>query len=127
MASVALLAGGWKRRLVLVGMGVALVELEIASVWRAHELRLAIADAVAGLILLAAFELRSWAIETDEASFGSGMMRAQLRRSALRFATIVLVLIVLVVSTRGFVSGPLMGIIGGCAVLALAALFARRV
>jgi hypothetical protein len=94
-----------------------ILELELA--WSKHPLAIALAAALAGLALLAAFELRSWAEELASTPIERGAYRAQARRLATRLGLIGLVLAGLILASRGFAHGPLLGIAAALAALAV--------
>jgi hypothetical protein len=121
LLATALLFYGNTRLLSVSAGGAAIVMLELESAWNKHPLALAIAASVAGLALLAAFELRTWSEELARTPSDRGAYYAQARLLATRLALIGLILAALVVAAHGFVHGPTLGIVAGVAVFAVGA------
>jgi hypothetical protein len=119
--AAALLAIGRTERLPATGLGVALVALELEGAWERHPLTVQIAAAVAGLALLAAFELSSWAQQLEQTGADRAAYRAQLRVLGERLAIVAALLAVLLAAPRAIGHHPALGIAGGVAVIALGA------
>jgi hypothetical protein len=118
LASALMLYGG-TRLLLLTGAGFGVVLLELESAWNKHHLTIAIAAALCGLALLAAFELQTWAEELARTPSDREAYRTKARQLGLRIGTIAAVLAALIVVAHGFAHGPVLGIAGGLAALGL--------
>src|SRR5207244_3935952 len=96
-----------------------IVLLELESTWNKDHLTIAIAAALSGIGLFAAFELRTWAEELARTPSDREAYRTKARELALRTGAIAAILAVLIVLAHGFAHGPLLGIVGGLAAIGL--------
>jgi hypothetical protein len=118
LASALMLYGG-TRLLPATGAGVLVVFFELENAWNKHPLTIEIAAALAGLALLTAFELRTWAEELARVPADRVAYRAKATLLASRLGLIAAILAVLVVLAHGLVHGPIYGLFGGLGAIAL--------
>jgi hypothetical protein len=119
LLAIALLLFGRTDRLPVSGAGIAVVVLEIESAWTGRPLALAIACAVAGVALLAAFELSSWAEQLAATGSDRDAHRAQARTLAREIGIVAILTAALVVLTQVTGHHAVLGILGGFAAVAL--------
>jgi hypothetical protein len=117
--ALALFGIGRTERLPLSGLGVAVLAVELESAWNKHPLTLQIAAALAGLALLAAFELQSWRQQLAETGADRDAYYAQLRLLATRLGLVAGVLALLLLAARGVGDHAALGIAGGLAAIGL--------
>jgi hypothetical protein len=119
VAVMGLLLYGGTRLPLVSGVGVLVLVLELETAWNKHHLAIQVAAALTGLALLAAFELRSWAEDLARTPSDREAYRAKARQLATQLAAIAAILAGLVVLAHGFGHGPVLGILGGLATIAL--------
>jgi hypothetical protein len=119
VAAIALLLYGGTRLPLVSGAGVLVLLLELETAWNKHHLAIQVAAALTGLALLAAFELRSWAEELARTPSDREAYRAKARQLGTQLAAVAVIVAGLLVLARGFGHGPVLGIVGGLATIAL--------
>jgi uncharacterized membrane protein len=117
--AIGLFAYGRTERLPVAAAGIVPVLLEIETAWRGKPLTLAIACALAGVLLLAAFELASWSAQLSATGSDREAHRAQARTLVRELAVVAALTAVLVVATRVTGHHSVFGILGGVAAIGL--------
>lgn len=117
--ALALFAYGRTERMPLAGAGVAVVALQLENAWGQEELTVAVAAALSGLALLAAYELESWAVQRATSASDRVANREQARALLERLGVVAAILAVLVAVTQAIGHHPVLGIVGGLAALGL--------
>lgn len=117
--AIVLLLVGRTDRLAFTGAGFVPVLLEIESAWSGRPLALAIACALAGVALLAAFELASWAEQLAATGSDRAAHRAQARTLAREIGIVAVLTAALVGLTQATGHHSVLGILGGLAAIGL--------
>jgi hypothetical protein len=117
--ALALIGIGRTDRLAFTGAGLVPIVLAIESAWTARPLALAIACALAGVALLAAFELASWAEQLASTGSDREAHRAQARTLAREVGIVAVLTAALVGLTQATGHHSALGILGGLAAIAV--------
>jgi hypothetical protein len=119
LLAIGLFAYGRTDRLAFSGAALVPIVLEIESAWTGRPLALAIACAVAGVALLAAFELSTWAEQLAATGSDRDAHRAQARTLAREIGIVAILTAALLLLTQVTGHHAVLGILGGLAAIGL--------
>jgi uncharacterized membrane protein len=117
--AIGLFAYGRTERLPVAAAGIVPVLLEIESAWSSEPLKVAVACAVAGVLLLTSFELASWSAQLAATGSDREAHRAQARTLVRELSIVAALTAVLVVVTQVTGHHSTFGIAGGVVAIAL--------
>jgi uncharacterized membrane protein len=117
--AIGLFAFGRTERLPIAAAGIVPVLLEIEAAWSNKPLTVAIACAVAGVLLLAAFELAGWSAQLSATGSDREAHRAQARTLVRELAIVAALTAVLLVLTQVTGHHSIFGILGGVVAIGL--------